>query len=143
MSALLRKIWIPLVVVVAIALGSVAVNQLRGLFGSDDIFFATGTSAEPLSPSHMKRVVYEVDGPTGTSGAVSYLDALARPVQADFTSLPWTYTVSTTVPAVIANVVAQGDSDRITCRITVDGAVKDEQASEGHHAQASCLVKAA
>jgi hypothetical protein len=46
-------------------------------------------------------------------------------------------------PAVIANLVAQGDSDQIGCRITVNGAVKDEQFATGHHAQVFCLVKAA
>ena len=34
-------------------------------------------------------------------------------------ALPWTYTITTTIPAVIANVVAQGNSDNIGCRITV------------------------
>ncbi|EUA33459.1 conserved membrane family protein [Mycobacterium xenopi 4042] len=74
---------------------------------------------------------------------MSYLNEIAQPEQADFTNLPWTYTITTTIPAVIANVVAQGTSDTIGCRITVNGEVKDEQSSAGHHAQTSCLVKAA
>ena len=74
---------------------------------------------------------------------MSYLDQKAQPTQADFTSLPWTFTVTTTVPAVMASVVAQGNSDTIGCRITVNGEVKDERSSAGHHAQTSCLVKAA
>jgi hypothetical protein len=44
---------------------------------------------------------------------------------------------------VIASVVAQGDSDDIGCRITVNDEVKDQRFSAGHHAQTSCLVKAA
>ncbi|BBU22217.1 putative membrane protein MmpS [Mycobacterium xenopi] len=133
----------PLVVVVAVALSTVAVDRLRGVFGSDKIFSATGSSAEPLVPSHIKRVTYEVYGPSATTGSVSYLNEIAQPEQADFTNLPWTYTITTTIPAVIANVVAQGTSDTIGCRITVNGEVKDEQSSAGHHAQTSCLVKAA
>jgi hypothetical protein len=74
---------------------------------------------------------------------VSYLNKNAEPEQADFTALPWTYTITTNVPAVIANVVAQGNSDSIGCRITVNGDVKDEQSSSGHHAQTFCLVKSA
>ncbi len=128
---------------VAVALGGLGVKQLRGAFGSDAIFSATGSTAEPLVPSHVKRVKYEVFGPGDTSGTVSYLDGTAQPEQASFTSLPWTYTITTTVPAVIANVVAQGDSDTIGCRITVNGEVKDEQSAAGHHAQTFCLVKAA
>ncbi len=143
MLAFLKKAWVPLVVVVAVVLGGMAVNQLRGVFGSDEIFSATGSSAEPLEPFHIKRVTYEVYGPSGTTGSVSYLDKNAQPEQANFTSLPWTYTITTTVPAVIANVVAQGNSDNIGCRITVNGEVKDERSAAGHHAQTSCLVKAA
>ncbi len=143
MLTFLKRVWVPLVVVVAVFLGGVAVSRLRGVFGSDEIFTATGSSAEPLEPSHVKRVTYEVYGPTDTAGSVSYLDKKAQPEQADFSSLPWTFTVTTTVPAVIASVVAQGDSDNIGCRITVNGEVKDERFAAGRHAQTSCLVKAA
>lgn len=143
MLAFLRRAWVLLVVVVAVFLGSVAVIRLRGVFGSDAIFTATGSSAEPLEPSHLKRVTYEVYGPSDTAGQVSYLDTNAQPERANFTALPWTLTITTTVPAVIANVVAQGNSDNIGCRITVNGEIKDHQSSAGHHAQTSCLVKAA
>jgi len=142
MSTFLKRAWVPLVVVVAVALGGIAVDRLRGVFGSDAIFTATGSSAEPLEASHVKRVTYEVYGPSGTAGSVSYLDKNAQSEQADFTTLPWTFTVTTTVPAVIASVVAQGNSDDIGCRITVNGEVKDERSAAGRHAQTSCLVKA-
>ncbi|WP_055405282.1 MULTISPECIES: MmpS family transport accessory protein [unclassified Mycobacterium] len=142
MSTFLKRAWVPLVVVAAVALGGIAVERLRGVFGSDAIFTATGSSAAPLDPSHVKRVTYEVYGPGGTSGTVSYLDKNADPQQVDFTGLPWTFTVTTTAPAVIASVVAQGNSDDIGCRITVNGEIKDERSSAGRHAQTSCLVKA-
>jgi len=143
MLTVLKRAWVPLIVVVAVALGGVAVTRLRSAFGSDAIFTATGRSAEPLDPTHVKEVTYEIYGPRDTTGSVSYLDNNAQPEQADFTGLPWTFTIATTVPAVIANLVAQGNSDNIGCRITVNGVVKDEQTSAGHHAQTSCLVKAA
>jgi hypothetical protein len=143
MFAILNRAWVPLVVVVAVALGGIGVFRLRGVFGSDAIFTATGSSAEPLEPSHIKQVTYEVYGPGDTTGSVSYLDKNAQPEQEDFSGLPWTFTITTTVPAVIANVVAQGNSDNIGCRITVNGVIKDEQSSAGHHAQTSCLLKAA
>ena len=143
MLTFFKRAWVPLVVVVAVVLGGVAVSRLRGVFGSDAIFTATGSGAEPVEPSHVKRVTYEVYGPSDTTGTVSYLDIKAQPEQADFTSLPWTFTITTTVPAVMASVVAQGNSDTIGCRITVNGEVKDERSWAGHHAQTSCLVKAA
>ena len=143
MLTFLKKSWVPLVVTVAVALGGTAVEKLRGAFGSEAIFTATGIDAQPLEPTHVKQVTYEVFGPGETTGSVSYLDKNATPERASFTSLPWTYTITTTVPAVIANLVVQGDSDNIGCRITVNGEVKDEQSSAGSHAQTSCLVKAA
>ncbi|WAJ45529.1 MmpS family transport accessory protein [Mycobacterium sp. Aquia_216] len=143
MLTFVKRTWVPLVVVVAITLGGQAVMRLRGVFGSDEIFSATGAAAEPLEASHVKRVTYEVYGAADSAGSVSYLDKNDQPVQANFTGLPWTLSVATTVPAVIASVVAQGNSDNIGCRITVNGQVTNEHVSIGRHAQTSCLVKAA
>ena len=143
MLTFLKRTWIPLVVVVAVLAGGLAVNKLRGVFGSDKIFSSTGSSPETIVPFNPKNVTYEVFGPSDTKGSVSYLNKNAQPEEASFTSLPWTYTLTTTNPAVIANVVAQGNSDSIGCRIIVNGDVRDEQSSSGHHAQTFCLVKAA
>jgi hypothetical protein len=143
MFTFLKRAWVPFVVVVAVAVGAIAVERLRGVFGSDELFSSTGSSAETIVPFNPKRVTYEVFGPSDTVGSVSYLNKNAEPEQANFTALPWTYTITTNVPAVIANVVAQGNSDSIGCRITVNGNVKDEQSANGHHAQTFCLVKSA
>ena len=139
----LKRTWVPLVVAIAALLGGVGVEQLRGHFGSDSIFSATASSAEPLPSTHVKQVTYEVFGPAATTGSLSYLTMKAQPITAAFSGLPWTLTVSTTAPAVMANLVAQGNSDTIGCRIIVNGAIRDEQSSIGHHPQTSCLVKAA
>jgi hypothetical protein len=42
-----------------------------------------------------------------------------------------------------ANLVAQGDSDTISCRISVNGEVREHQSATGTDPQAFCLVKAA
>jgi hypothetical protein len=44
---------------------------------------------------------------------------------------------------VFANVMAQGDSDALGCRITVNGDLRDEQQGDGHSAATFCVVKAA
>jgi hypothetical protein len=72
---------------------------------------------------------------------VNYLDLDAEPQIARNVTLPWTLELSTTAPAAAANIVAQGDSDTIGCRITVDGVVKDEKTSTGVNAQTFCIVK--
>jgi hypothetical protein len=64
-------------------------------------------------------------------------------VEAGFTSLPWSVTVSTTDPGVLANVVAQGDTASLGCRILVNDKLVAEDQAEGRDAQAFCLDKAA
>ncbi len=41
MLTFVKRAWIPLVVVVAVAAGATAVDRLRGVFGSDEIFSST------------------------------------------------------------------------------------------------------
>ncbi|MGH3634596.1 MmpS family transport accessory protein [Mycobacterium sp.] len=142
MWTFLKRAWVPLVVVVAVVLGGLAVDRLRGVFGSDEIFRWTGSGSEVIESINTKQVLYEVFGPSDTAGSVSYLSKSAQPEEANFSSLPWTYTITTTTPAVVASVVAQGNSDSIGCRITVNGEIKDQRSSAGHHAQTFCLVKA-
>jgi hypothetical protein len=59
------------------------------------------------------------------------------------TAIPWQLTLTTTAPAASPNIVAQSDGNSITCRITVDGVVKDERTTDGVNAQTFCLVKSA
>jgi hypothetical protein len=138
-----KRTWLPLVVTLAAAAGATAVINLRGAFGSDEIFRWDGSGSAPIASINEKRVVYEIFGPGGATGKVSYLNEQTEPMESTFTALPWSHTMITMSPAVIANLVAQGDSDPIGCRITVNGAVKDEQFATGDHAQVFCLVKAA
>jgi hypothetical protein len=90
-----------------------------------------------------KHVLYEIFGPAGTVADINYLDADAQPQRVDAVTLPWSLELVTTLTAVAANVVAQGDSDTIGCRITVNGDVRDEHSADSHNAQTSCLVKSA
>ncbi|MEZ0367125.1 MmpS family transport accessory protein [Mycobacterium sp. pUA109] len=143
MLTVLKRVWVPLIVVAAVALGGVAVVRLRAVFGSDEIFAWNGSGSAAIASINTKEVRYEVFGPSGTGGGVSYLNAVTQPEDADFAELPWAHTITTTAPVVVANLVAQGDGDGIGCRITVNGDVKDEQFTNGHHAQVFCLVKAA
>ncbi len=64
MLTFLKRAWVALVVVAAVALSGLAVDRLRGVFGSEEIFSATGSSAEPLVPFNVKQVTYEVSVPT-------------------------------------------------------------------------------
>ena len=88
-------------------------------------------------------LTYEIFGPPGAVATINYLDLDAQPQIARDVPLPWSLTLTTTAPAASANIVAQGDTDTIGCRITVNGELKDEKTSTGVNAQTFCLVKSA
>ncbi|TDH50665.1 MmpS family transport accessory protein [Mycobacterium talmoniae] len=136
------RAWVPLVVLAIIASAGYAVFRLHGIFGSHNINAAVGDKDDSTNIIP-KDVVYEVFGPPGTTGQVHYLDERAQPQRADFRDLPWSFTISTTLPTVFASVVAQGDSATLGCRITVNGAVRDEHSVHTEDAETFCLVKAA
>jgi Mycobacterium membrane protein len=126
--------WIPLVLVVALALSGFTTYRMHGIFGSHHSAGAGGGGADQIVPFNPKRVLYEVYGATGTVGSISYLDENAQPHRADFTTLPWSYLVTTTLPSMFANLVAQGDSDAIECRISVNAEVREHQSATGFQA---------
>ena len=132
-----------MVLVITLVFSGFAIYRMHGIFGSNQSASASGGPADRIVSFNPKRVLYEVYGPSGTVGSVSYLDENADPIHADFTTLPWTVQVSTTDPSMVANLVVQGDSDTIRCRIIVNGQLREERSSTGHDAEAFCLVKAA
>jgi Mycobacterium membrane protein len=135
--------WIPLVLVVATVISGFAMYRMHGVFGSVQSTGASSEGADRIVSFNVKRVLYEVYGPSRTVGSISYLDEDAVSHRSDFSSLPWSFEVSTTLPSMLANLVAQGDSDSIGCRITVNGELREDKTSTGQDAQAFCLVKAA
>jgi hypothetical protein len=136
MKGLVRRAWIPLVLVVVLAVSGLIVMRLHKVFGSQDLNAGAGAGIE-IVPFNPKIVIYDVFGPAGTTATIDYFDADANTHEVN-AALPWSTTISTTLPAVSANIMAQGDSDHIGCRITVDGTVRDEV-----NAQTFCLVKSA
>lgn len=141
MLRLLTRAWVPLVVVVALALGGIAVIRLNGVFPGPGLPKPDPRDATP--PYAAKTAIYEILGPPGTTGVVNWMDAESLPQKANFTTLPWSKTIVAEMPGIFAYVVAQGDSPFIGCRITVDGKLVDQHQSNGHNAQVSCLDKSA
>lgn len=138
---LLRKMWMPLLILAVVAVAAFTVDRLHGVFGKTETTRPGSGLANDPEPFNPKSVVYEVFGPPGATATINYLDLDAEPqIQRDAT-LPWSLTLTTTAPAAAGNIVAQGYSDSIGCRITVDGVVKDERWSNGVAAQTFCIVK--
>jgi hypothetical protein len=135
------RAWIPLVLVVVLAVSGLIVMRLHRVFGSQDLNAGAGAGIE-IVQFNPKIVVYDVFGPAGTTATIDYFDADANTHEVN-TALPWSTTISTTLPAVSANIMAQGDGDQIGCRVTVDGVVRDQKSTDGRNAQTFCLVKSA
>jgi hypothetical protein len=128
-----------LVVVAVVAVAGLCVYRLHGIFGSHNTTSAAGGFSDETAPFNPKHVVLEVFGPPGTAASINYPDVNAQPQRVDDTVLPRSYDVTTTEPAVFANIVAQGDSDSIGCRLIIDGAVKDERSVKTVNAYTFCL----
>jgi Mycobacterium membrane protein len=140
-ARVVKRAWIPLVLVVVFAVSGLMVSRLHKAFGSQDLNAAAGAGIE-IVQFNPKIVVYDVFGPAGTTATIDYFDADANTHEVT-TALPWSTTISTTLPAVSANIMAQGDGNQIGCRVTVDGVVRDEKSTDGLNAQTFCLVKSA
>ncbi|HTY27648.1 MAG TPA: MmpS family protein [Mycobacterium sp.] len=138
-----RRAWIPLVIMLVVAIAGFSVYRLHGVFGKTELTRAGSGLANDTKPFNPKQVTYEIYGPAGAAATINYLDLDAKPQIVRDTALPWSLTLTTTAPAASANIVAQGDTDTIGCRIYVDGVLKDEKTSNGVNAQTFCLVKSA
>jgi hypothetical protein len=133
--------WMLLITVFVLTAAGFAIVRLHSIFGSRDDTSARTSASSDIVAFNPKRVLFEVFGPPGSLATINYLDINAQPQRVDHAPLPWTYDTTTTQPAVFANVVAQGDGDSIGCRITIDGAVKDERTVNTMSAYTSCLDK--
>ncbi|KUH70302.1 hypothetical protein AU184_03520 [Mycolicibacterium novocastrense] len=137
-----RKVWLPIVIIVVVAIAGFTVSRIRTFFGAEGIIVTPRVFAEDPEPFDPKVIKYEIFG-SGSYADINYLDLDARPQRIDGASLPWTLTLQTTAPSAAPNIVAQGDGQTITCRITVDDEIKDERTSTGVNAQTFCFVKSA
>jgi Mycobacterium membrane protein len=130
-----------LVAVVVVALVGFAIYRLHGIFGSRNNTSANSGISNEIVPFDPKHVVLEVFGAPGAVATINYLDVNAQPQQVRDVSLPWSFTITTTEPAVVGNVVAQGNGDMLGCRIIVNGEVKDERTVNKVDAYTFCLDK--
>jgi hypothetical protein len=141
-GGVLKRAWIPLLLIVVLSVSALVVMRLHRVFGSQDLNANSGAGIK-IVQFNPKVVKYEIFGAPGSTANINYWDADANTHQINDAPLPWSYTVSTTLPTVSANIMAQTDGGFIGCRITVDGELREHQSSDGHNAQTFCLVKSA
>lgn len=137
------RTWIPLVILVVVIVGGFTVHRISGFFGSENRPSYSDTNLENSKPFNPKHLTYEIFGPPGTVADISYFDVNSEPQRVDGAVLPWSLHITTNDAAVMGNIVAQGNSDSIGCRITVDGKVRAERVSNEVNAYTYCLVKSA
>ncbi len=137
----LKRAWIPLVLIVVLAVAGLVVSRLHKMFASEDLNANAGKGIE-IVQFNPKVLVYDVYGAPGTTAQISYFDPDANVHQVD-AALPWSVTLSTTLPTVSASLMARAEGDQIGCRVTVNGVVREEKSADGIGAQTYCLVKSA
>lgn len=137
----LKRVWIPLLLVVVAVIAGFTVHRLRGFFGSEGVLVTPKVFADDPESFDPKVVSYEVFG-SGGSANINYLDLDAKPQRIDGAALPWSLTLETNAPSAAPNLIVQGTGS-ITCRILVDGEVKDERTATGVDPLTYCFVKSA
>lgn len=140
--AALKRLWIPLLIVAVVAVGGLTVSRLHGIFGSEKRESYADTRIKDTKPFNPKHIRYEIFGPPGTTADISYFDVDGNPVHVNGQPVPWSFDISTTLPSILGNVVAQGNGDMLGCRIVVDGVVKAERVSHELNAFTYCMLTA-
>jgi Mycobacterium membrane protein len=138
---LFRKVWLPLLIAAVVAVGGLAVARVREMFGRETLGHAAESAGEQTKPFNPKRLTYEVYGTPGTVADLNYFDENSQPTQVNGVTLPWSFTIVTTLTSLSGNIVAQGNGSQIGCRIVVNGELRMERVSDEHDAYTYCIAK--
>ncbi|MEB3072056.1 MmpS family transport accessory protein [[Mycobacterium] vasticus] len=143
MFRIFKKAWIPLLLVVVVALGGYIVLRVRDSFGANAYTSNGDANADDTKPFNPKHITYEVTAPSGGTVSVNFLDEDGQPHLVEDAPLPWSHTIVTTLPSMSANIVAQGDTSiqHLRCRVIVDGEVRDDRSIDQYEPFIYCLVK--
>ena len=131
----------PLVTVVALALGAVAMWKVHEFSNPPPVITVNGPAAPP--EFNLKRLTYELSGSVGEGGMLVYVDVDGHPHKVDLTTLPWSHTETTTLTVVSGSVSAQVHGGQVGCRMLVNGVIRAEQSDTHQDAHVFCIVKSA
>jgi hypothetical protein len=126
-----------------VALVTFSVYRLHGIFGSTNETSRLGADALENTGYNPKRVLFEILGSPGSTATVNFLDENAQPQRVEDAPLPWSHELVTDDSTLFADLRAQGDSASLTCRITVNGIVRDERSTSNVNGYIACLDKTA
>jgi hypothetical protein len=137
-----KRAWLLLAVVAVAAVAGLGIYRLHGIFGVRHEPSVVSAGADQVPAFNPKRVTYEVFGPASFA-KIAFVDPDDRLQRLDETTLPWSHSVTTTMRSVSVNVMAESAADLITCRIIVNGEVKEMRSKTGPGALTYCVVTAA
>ncbi|SOJ53234.1 putative transport accessory protein MmpS2 [Mycobacterium simulans] len=141
-TGIVKRIWLLLAIVAVTVVAGSTIYRLHRIFGVHEQPVARVKADDDAPQFNPKIVTYEVFGAAPTA-KISFLDPDARVKKLDGVPLPWSETFSTPLPAVSVNLLAQSNGDVLSCRILVNGVVKDEKTETGLKALTVCQVTAA
>ncbi|GAA5071377.1 MmpS family transport accessory protein [Nocardia iowensis] len=134
----MKSAWVYGVVVLVLGVTALFIARLR-LSEIPDLAIGHSTPPPVLGRPSGQVIDYEIDGPSGTSVRLSYLDEQGQ-VRDVSTGLPWRTSVRTDRLTLPTGVVAQSDADHVSCRIVINGEPRDVQVSDGPFAAVNCKV---
>lgn len=139
--AVLARIWMPLVAVVAVGVGLLCMYKVHQFSEPEPVITVNG----PQAPEqfNLKRITYEVFGSVRQGGKLVYVDIDGHPHQVDITTLPWTHTESTTLSVASGSISVHVHGGQVGCRMLVNDVVRDEQSGNHQDADVQCRVKSA
>ncbi|WP_067687531.1 MmpS family transport accessory protein [Nocardia jejuensis] len=116
------------------------IRQIATVAFAGAALLSVGAGISGADESH--QVLYEVwGGPAATTDAVTYVGADVDVQQDTKVALPWSKSITSTYSIPVWNMNVQNTgSGALSCRITVDGVVKDEQIVNGFAEIASCAA---
>ena len=137
----LTKAWLPLVIVVALALGALSMLKVHQSSAPGPVLAVSPPQApEEFTP---KRLTYQLFGDVGSGGMLSYIDIDGHPHTVDLVDLPWSHVETTTLSVVSGSISAQVHGGQVGCRMLVDDVVRDEESATRQDADVTCRVKSA
>jgi MmpS family membrane protein len=137
----LVKAWLPLVVVLAVAVGALGMYKVHQSSEPGPIVAVNLPQApEEFTP---KRLTYELFGEVGSGGMLDYIDLDGHPHEVQIADLPWSHTETTTLTVVSGSISAQVHGGQVGCRMLVNDVVRDEQSATRQDADVTCRVKSA
>ena len=137
----LARVWLPLVAVVVIGVGVVAMLKVHEFSNPEPVITVNTPAAPP--EFNLKRITYELSGSVGQGGMLVWVDVDGHPHQVDLTTLPWSHTEATTLTVVSGSISAQVHGGQVGCRLLVNGVVRAEQSDDHQDAHVYCIVKSA